>query len=1144
MRTKRTKKEEEDEPPKPRAPRLGPDPAAVAALGRDPLLLAPSLAAPSLVAMAATVSARALALEPPGSDPARPLLVLVPDASYAIDLVEAVRPFLGAEASLLEPWDILPFEPSSLEPAQAGARIEALLALLAGRLHHPAHPRVVVAAARAVARRIIDPALWRRHAMRLAFAEELPPARLRENLAALGYRAVPEVSEPGEFAVRGGLLDLFSPALTQPVRVEWDGDLVENIRFFDVETQRSTDEIHEVLIHPPRELLLPDSAHELEAAAKSVAKAVRPSLRRDRFLAALADRAPVEGLEVFQPFFTPMVSLLDSPGLNIVLVDEGEVRRRIEEAWTEAEREAGESDVGYDPSMLWLKSLPPLPGAPRLYPFPGPDVPVVTTEPLPPSPLDARILRVDLWRLAERGLHTTCVTTMPQRVEELLHAEKFSSPSLAVLDGTLISGAILPASGLAIAGEADLFGHRRRRTRGGRSRRALADWGALKDGDYVVHVHHGVGLFRGIQRIKTLGELKDVVVIEYAGGDRIYLPPHETDLVDRYTVLEGVTPRLDRLGGSGWTKVREKAERETAEIARELLDLYALRAAARGRECGPVDDEESFALAFGYDETEDQARAIEEVLGDLGAPATKDGKGRAPMDRLVCGDVGFGKTEVALRAVFRALRHGRQVAVLCPTTILALQHTETFRGRLAPFGIRTATLSRFQSTAEVRETLADLAAGRVQVVVGTHRLLAKDVAFRDLGLVVIDEEQRFGVKHKEQLKNLRRQVDILVLSATPIPRTLHLALAGARALSVISTPPPGRAPVQTIVEPFREEHVKRAIRRELDRGGQVFYVHNAIESIDRVHEFLRRLFPKVTIAIGHGQMKEAELASTMRGFLSGEISILICTAIIENGLDIPRANTIIIDRAERFGLSALYQLRGRVGRSSVKAYALFFHAPIETLGEGAKARLAAIAEHTALGSGYAIARRDMEIRGAGEILGVSQSGEMEQVGYDMYCRLLREAMADLRGETTQSSRRRVRPAVDLALPAFVPSEWLGGEELVGAVHREIAAAETVAAIDEVRDSLQDRFGALPEPVENLLTIARLRAYAVMAGVTAISETQTEVQITWQRLPSGLVEYLDQLPQPISAGVSDKTVVLAGLPPGRDRLTWVRRLVRR
>lgn len=1058
------------------------------------------------------------------------LLIIVPDQSEAMSLADGLQPFLGNSVAVLEQWDSLPFEPNSLDPAVAARRVEIL-----NRLASPDDRILVLASPRAVARRTISAEKWRELRIELAYADEIAPSTLKRRLVDAGYRPSAEVSEYGEFAGRGGIVDFFSPGLPHPVRVEFDGDLVESIRLFDVGTQLSIESCDKVTIYPPREIFLPEDLVDREPIIERIERDVSESLRRSTFVDSIRSRELSEGMEIFLPFIDPPVTVFEIGDFPVAVLDPGRVAARLEELFAEAGNEAEVSDLGYPPELLWLSGFPDERVSFRGHSLPVEGAELLSGERLPEAPMDSSILRTDVKRMEIRDDEIVVVSTMASRVKELFLHTGLEAESFRILTGSIERGAYYPDLKISFVGDVDLFGGRRRKSgKGGKKK--LLSWGALSDGDYVVHVNHGVGIFRGVEKIVTLGETRDVVMIEYADGDKLYLPPYETDLLERYPVAEGRRVRLDKLGSSNWNKLKEKAERDTAALARELLDLYALRSVSAGTKFQESDREEMFAESFGFEETADQKRAIEEVLSDL-----SDEENRMPMDRLLCGDVGFGKTEIALRAAFRVVSNGKQVAVLCPTTILALQHTKTFRERLEPFGIKVGTLSRLQTTKEVNATLTELSEGTLDVVIGTHKLVGKSVTFRNLGLVVIDEEQRFGVRHKEHLKSLRRHVDVLTMTATPIPRTLNLALSGVRSISLIETPPPGRSPVQTIVEPLNEDHVRKSIRRELDRDGQVFYVHNRIETLDRVHKWLSRLFPKARIRIGHGQMKETELAQVMEDFLGGKTDILLSTSIVENGLDIPTANTMIVDMAELFGLGELYQLRGRVGRARTRAYSYFFYSSDKELNPAARRRLAAIAEHTSLGSGYAIARRDMEIRGAGEILGKSQSGELEAVGYDMYCRLLREALGELRGKKTKTEKR---PPVDIAVSAHIPSVWLGGEELVSEVHREITEAKTIEQIENLRESLIDRFGHPPEPVENLLELGRLRAYAAMGNVESIYDDEYGITIRWKKAPEGIEEILEDLPQPLYPVYRAGTVTIENLPTGRKRLEVVRRILRR
>ena len=1066
-------------------------------------------------------------------------LVIVSDHNDAMILHQALYPILGNRTVLLEPWDALPFEPSSLDPAAAGSRTEVLAALCGD----PQTRQIVcVASARSVARKTLNAECLQNLVKTISYAEEISPGELRKHLAASGYHAVTEVAEPGEFAHRGGVLDLFTAGLAHPVRVEWDDDLIESIRIFDVQSQLTIETVDKVTILPPREITIPHDVDRLSEATEKIRQAIPESLRRDYFLEEIESENLIEGVELFLPFMIEVAPVWELGRPQITVVDPERTADRLKELFESAIADSSDSDLGYDASLMWLDSIEPELINRTITTLPQDDTYQVGSEPLPLAPMDASIIRTDLKRLVDRDDTIVIFTSLRSQVKDIMRREKLDQEKILILDGDLDEGALYPGGmkgleGLAVISDSDLFGKRRLRTRGGKKKKSIS-WGSLSSGEHVVHVQHGVGIFRGIEKIEALGEFRDVIAIEYADGDKLYLPPYETALIERYPVAEGRTVRLDRLGSASWAKVRKRVESDALELGRELLDLYAIRSSVEGTSFMASDEEDRFADSFGYDLTPDQATTVADIYADL-----EKQNGQQPMDRLVCGDVGFGKTEVALRATFRVVQQGKQVAVLCPTTILALQHTQTFRERLTPFGIRVGTLSRFEKGKAQKQTLEELGDGRLSVVIGTHKLLSKSTKFRNLGLIVIDEEQRFGVRAKEFLKNLRKQSDVLTMTATPIPRTLNLALSGVRNVSLIETAPPGRTPVQTIVEPYNEDHIRRAIRRELDRDGQVFFVHNRIATLERVYEYLTGLFPNVTIEIGHGQMKEDELSDVMHNFIEGNTQILLSTSIVENGLDIPRANTIIVDRAEWFGLSDLYQLRGRVGRSKIRAYSYFFYSSDTELKSVARERLAAIAEHTSLGSGYAVARRDMEIRGAGAILGKSQSGEMEAVGYDMYCRLLRQAIKELKGESEVEWPQAI---VDFAITAFVPGEWLGGQDLISDVHRQITQANSVADVDTLRERLIDRFGHPPESVENLLDLARIRNYARQDGIESIIESQDGIEIRWRKkIPKDIAAQLDMLPPTVyAAWTGNRVLLLDHMPKGRPKLEILRRLLRR
>jgi len=632
--------------------------------------------------------------------------------------------------------------------------------------------------------------------------------------------------------------------------------------------------------------------------------------------------------------------------------------------------------------------------------------------------------------------------------------------------------------------DAEIFGWRRPEPRRPTHRRKAAPESFFSDltpGDFVVHIEYGIGIFRGLVVRAMEGIEREYLQVEYGEGDRLYVPIHQADRLGRYIGAGDRPPRLNRLGATNWQMVKKRVKQAAEQVARELLELYAARALVAGHAFGPDDPwQAELEASFPYFETEDQLRAIADVKADMEKPK--------PMDRLICGDVGYGKTEVALRAAFKAVLDGKQVAILVPTTVLAQQHYATFRQRLAPFPVEVEMLSRFRSRAEQRKILEKLLAGEVDIVIGTHRLLQQDIAFADLGLLVIDEEQRFGVTHKERLKRMRTEVDVLTLTATPIPRTLYMAITGVRDISTIETPPEERLPVTTYVGQYDAQLVRRAILREMERGGQVFYVHNRVQTIGAVLCRLEKLVPEVTFAMGHGQMREAGLERVMLRFVVGEVDVLVCTSIIESGLDIPNANTLIVERADRFGLAQLYQLRGRVGRGAQRAYAYFFHNRLTRLTSDARQRLETMHEMTELGAGYTIAMRDLEIRGAGDILGSRQSGHVAAVGFDLYTRLLRRAVQELK------SRREGRPSppeplggvrIDLPLPVRLPEDYVPDTRLRLQMYRRLAGLDSMAQIDEMEQELADRFGPLPQGARNLMYQLRLKALARDAGVGVI-----------------------------------------------------------
>jgi len=651
---------------------------------------------------------------------------------------------------------------------------------------------------------------------------------------------------------------------------------------------------------------------------------------------------------------------------------------------------------------------------------------------------------------------------------------------------SLMSGVEMPLDRLLILTEAEIFGRVRRRkkvkARFGKEGIRLSDFGELTVGDYVVHINHGIGRYLGIKKLEIGASCRDYLEIEYAGQDRLYVPTDQVNLIQKYVGIEDTPPKINRLGGGEWQKVKNRVQESIKEMADNLLRLYADRFTAKGYVYPPDTVwQKEFEEAFIYEETPDQIRATEEIKRDM--------ESSRPMDRLLCGDVGYGKTEVAMRAAFKAVTEGKQVAVLVPTTILAQQHFQTFTQRFSGYPVVIGVLSRFQSPAEQERIVKGLKNGTIDLVIGTHRLLSKDVAFKDLGLLIVDEEQKFGVLHKERLKELKKNVDALTLTATPIPRTLHMSLIGIRDMSVIETPPEDRFPVKTYVIEFNEDVIAEAIRRELDRGGQVFFVYNRVQTIERMASYLQQLIPEARIEIAHGQMNEDTLEEVMLSFYEGASDILVCTTIIENGLDIPNVNTLIVYDADRLGLSQLYQLRGRVGRSNRVAYAYFTYRKDRMLGEMAEKRLAAIRDFTDLGSGFKIALRDLEIRGAGNLLGPEQHGHIAAIGFDLYCKLLEEAIKERRGEKRPDTPD---PTIEVEIDAYIDEGYISDPAQKVEIYKKIAAVSSLSEADEVEEEIEDRFGDLPEAVRNLLEISRLKVLAKQLGIETITSERGEI----------------------------------------------------
>jgi transcription-repair coupling factor (superfamily II helicase) len=1056
-----------------------------------------ALASGSTPAVAVPDSARALVAAAVGElSGRRPILVATPTRTEADRLVHDLGALLDpGEVAFFPAWETLPFERVSPALETMGRRLETIWRLRRGRDGDTDRlPRVVVAPARALVQRLgphvedVEPVVLRP-------GDQVDRDELVARLVTGGYRREYQVEARGEIAVRGSIVDVYPSTADHPVRVDLWGDEIDRLSTFSVADQRSTHDLDEAWVFPARELLPTEEVRERAAALLRRAPWGREQWER------LAEGQTFDGMESWLPWLVAEEHLLPDllpRGALVVLVEPKRMRDRAADLLEEEAALAGTLATTWDvPEGQELPRLS-LPfdrllahtkaGVSSVLSAPeGPDTPLVAATAFDPVVGDVEGLTRRLTRLRDEGYRVVLAAEgqgSAQRLHELLADEGLVVPVGAApgLDPATISlviaplerGAILPAAHLALVAEADLTGRRRvhRRPRG--ARRGADFYDDLKPGDYVVHHQHGVGRYTGMVTRAIGGAERDYLLIEYRGDDKLYVPTDQVGLVRRYT--GGDTPSLNRMGGSDWQKTRSKVRKAVAEIAADLVALYRRRLATPGHAFAPDTPwQHEIEDAFPYEETPDQLKAIEDVKADMERPV--------PMDRLVCGDVGYGKTEVAVRAAFKAVQDGKQVAVLVPTTLLANQHGQTFRDRFANYPVRVEVLSRFLTPKEQDRVVAGIGDGSVDVAIGTHRMLSDDVKFKDLGLLVVDEEQRFGVQHKERIKALRTDVDVLTLTATPIPRTLELSLTGIRDLSLVNTPPEDRQPILTYVGEYDERAVAEAIRRELLREGQAFFVHNRVQDIELVAMELRDLIPEARVAIAHGQMDEGQLERVVLDFAEHEYDVLVCTTIIESGLDMPTVNTLIVDRADMLGLAQMYQLRGRVGRRGQRAYAYLLHPADRVLTEEAYERLKTIGEFTDLGSGFKIAMRDLEIRGAGNLLGGIQSGHIAAVGFDLYCEMVTEAVGELTGERPPEP---FEVTIDVPVDANLPRDYVSRDDVRMEAYRRLAAVASEADVDDIRDEWLDRYGPLPPSAEALLEVARLRAECVRLGIRSVT----------------------------------------------------------
>ncbi|XUW99567.1 MAG: transcription-repair coupling factor [Dehalogenimonas sp.] len=1066
----------------------------------------------------------------------RPILVVTSQAEKARDLSDQLALWLGdSEVQLFPQPELLPYQRAAVDRANELDSI-AVLSNLADLPHK--RPFVTVVSADALARTLPSPEIFKDGWLHLTPGSEYPPFELITSLDKLGYRAEHLVEAPGSYSRRGGILDIFPSTENSPVRLEYFGDTVESIRTFDTGTQRSSKRLDSVTIGPATLLLNLDQMPAVNLAGTS--EEMRPIMAEE--LEQLNRGSRPETATFWAPYLNHS-TLIDYIGGNtVIVVDEPDsVEQAAQFFRDEAEclraekNAAGELLRDYpQPYVEWIALKK------KVYKFQsvelaswGTGAGGVVELAIAPSPSYAGRLPAFFKKATElsgQGKRLVVISYQSERLKELFKEEHVDFSSAENLDKSPAKGAItlmhgLLAHGWILSGETylftdnELFGfvkeRRRPNRRGGSAKRLLLP--ELEPGDYVVHIDHGVARFAGTVTMDVSGAKREYLQLEYAGEDKLYVPTDQVDRVSRYIGGEGEAPTLNRLGTQEWARSKERAKEAAQEVAAELIELYAARQIVPGYAYSrDTLWQQELEGSFPYVETPDQASALSDVKEDMEKPR--------PMDRLILGDVGYGKTEVALRAAFKAVMDGKQVAVLVPTTVLAQQHYSTFRARLAAFPVKIEVISRFRTDKEQTVILEALEKGEIDIIIGTHRLLQPDVHFKKLGMLIIDEEQRFGVMHKEFLKRMRQEVDVLTLSATPIPRTLHLSLVGVRDMSVIETPPNERLPIKTFVAGYDDHLVREAILREKERNGQVFFVHNRVQSIYFIAERLKKLVPEASFIVGHGQMPEGELETAMAQFAEGSVDVLVCTTIIESGLDVPNANTLIVNQADKFGLTQLYQLRGRVGRGANLAYAYFLYEKGKRLTGDAEKRLRTIFEASELGAGYGIAMKDLEIRGAGSLLGTRQSGHISAIGFNLYTQMLSEAVEEQKARKAGKEVELLKsskippPTIELPLAAYIPESYIPEESLRLELYQRLAAIKSEKEIADFERELIDRFGQTPVEAQNLSYIIRLRLMGLKAGIKAIGMESGLIAITF--LP-GIVPDLKKI-SPLKDGLRAST----------------------
>ncbi|MFO7840083.1 MAG: transcription-repair coupling factor [Desulfosalsimonadaceae bacterium] len=1085
----------------------------------------------------------------------RPLALVLPTYKMCEQAAADLQFFVDdaeTEISVFPPYNILPFKQIAYHNETAARRIHLLYRLAS----NTARNLIIVLPVETLLQRLVPKSTLNGYAELVMANEELNRDNFIAHLHAGGFVHTGLVEEPGEYSVRGGIIDVFSPMYAEPIRIELFGDTAESIRFFSPATQRQTTSTDEAVILPAKEAVVTKQgvSEVLGRARRHGGKFGLSDEKVERFITRIREEGVFSGLESLLPLlYSELDTLFDYAPADMIWVQNEavEIEKKAEQAENRAVRNymqaSSENRLCVDPEHLYekwwdvsarlseksslvIRSLPvsgSVSNASHLH-LETRDNSDVANRLADPEIRENYLAPLAEWvdEHSRAGFLTLLVCStnaQAMRLRELLCPYGIS-PEIAdaasplqlrpgrawICQGQLSRGFVWAEASLAIITETEIFGSRKppraRKKPKAKVQTQLLDFGELNTDDLVVHVEHGIGKYRGIEKLSIEGVTSDFLKLYYKGGDKLYLPVDRMNMVQKYMGVEGIEPDLDKLGGKSWQRSREKAKESAEKIANELLELYAARKNSGGHAFSPPDSYyKDFEAGFPFEETADQLKAIDDVITDM--------EQERPMDRLICGDVGYGKTEVALRAVFKTVNDGKQAAVLVPTTLLAEQHYVTFSERFARYPVYVESLSRFRSRRQQQMILERLKKGETDVVIGTHRLLQKDVAFKDLGLIVIDEEQRFGVKHKESLKQLRTIVDVLSMTATPIPRTLHMSLMGVRDISVIQTPPELRRPIMSYISEFDPMIITEAISKELERGGQIFFVHNNINTIWNMAKYLQDQVPEVRLAVAHGRLEEEELERVMYQFMNREIDMLVCTTIVESGLDIPNANTMIINRAERFGLAQIYQLRGRIGRSNEQAYAYLFVPKEAALTRDARKRLKVLMEHTDLGAGFQIAMNDLKIRGGGAALGVEQSGHIAAVGYDMFLQLLEDAVSRSKGETVVE---KLEPEIHVPMSVYIPEAYITESDQRFSVYRRLSRMNELKEIADIKGELKDRYGPPPEPARNLLIKIMLRIIAIKAGVKRLDLKEGQMVLSFSELhqknPMGVLDLIDKEPE--------------------------------